>query len=559
MAGRPEQSVHKAEDGQESLIPNPLRAWKGDLLFGLLISAIAFLVYANSMGNGFVWDDANVITANPVLRGAARSLFHTLDTAGGKNIPYYRPLTLLSFLIEERLHGLMPILMHLANILLHAANAFLVYLLAQYLIKDHTASLLAGLLFAVHPLNAESVNFISGGRNTMLACLFVLLAFLSHVKGLTLKTNSAVITGSVFFTAGLFSKETAVMLLPFIAALEFPNYRSSIPGAKLQAIGRLAPYAGGMGFYVVMRWMTLADHGIHMNILSGLGARLLDNLYIIPRYLLSVSVPTTLSARYVVPEGHLMPTVMLIVAWFCMIAMIGWMLSRGRSRATLFGIAWLTAFWLPVSGIIPFPSVPLADRYLYLPAIGLWIIVADQAVRLFPTGPSARRYGVIAIALALLVLTMVTVRRNLEWNGNIALFSKLVEQYPESAYGHAGLGAAYLDRQDASDLERAEQELTKALTLEPSLQEVFVPLGHVRLIRGDFEGALYFYSQALRKDPADTEARLNRGIALERLGRTKDAIADYQEFLALPDDTAMQGSRQFAEEKVRELSRRTGI
>src|SRR5574340_1292842 len=193
--------------------------WRRDQIFGLLVALIAVVVYANSLGNGFVWDDTNIIITNPALKGPPLPLFKSIDVGRDYELlPYYRPLTILTFLIEERLHGLSPFPMHLVNILLHAANSFLVYRLAWALGRDHYASLLAGLLFAIHPVNTEAVDFLSGGRNTLLACFFVLSALLLQRRGIVEGKNSAALAGSIFFLTALFSKETALMGLLFIVA-----------------------------------------------------------------------------------------------------------------------------------------------------------------------------------------------------------------------------------------------------------------------------------------------------------------------------------------------------
>jgi protein O-mannosyl-transferase len=123
---------------------------KRDITFSLLVVFAAFALYANSLGNGFVWDDDIVIIANSTQRNSALALFRGIDAGRDTDLtPYYRPLTLLTFLIEDRLHGLNPFLMHFLNVLLHAANAFLVYRLARSLLNDNYAALLAGMLFAV--------------------------------------------------------------------------------------------------------------------------------------------------------------------------------------------------------------------------------------------------------------------------------------------------------------------------------------------------------------------------------------------------------------------------
>lgn len=532
--------------------------------------AIAFIVYANSLGNGFVSDDNSVILNNPVLRGTPLSLFSTIDTTSDTQLlPYYRPLTYLTFLIEQRLHGFNPYLMHLFNVLLHAANSFFVYHLARFLFNDPKAALLTGLLFAVHPLHTEGVNFISGGRNTMLACFFSLTAYLLHGIAVIRKNISGAFAGAVLFMAGLFSKESAMMVLPFILAQEVAALRENVKGSRSQAAIRLLPYAASAIIYLFMRWQTLSILGIQTGIIPGfgeqmlqsmyvmpsLGDRLIDNLYIIPRYVLTVIWPVSLSPRYAIPDDLHLLSLPLAVAWLCIIGILAWLLTRGRSRAALFGLSWLAAFWLPVSGIFYFSSVTLADRFLYIPAIGLWIIIADQMARLLQCGSAQRRYAAVAIALILLLISALTIKRNPDWKNDMTLFTQLVKQYPENPYGHSNLGSAYIQRRGEHDLELAEKEFEKALALEPTIQSVHTPLGYIKLERGDFEGAVYYYSEALAIFPFDREARINRGIAYEKLGRYKEALADYQFYLTIPTHNNIPGSKQYAEERVRELSR----
>lgn len=520
-----------------------------DLFAGLLVAAIAFLAYANSLGNGFAWDDVTVIVKNQVLRGSPFALFSGIDSARDIELtPYYRPLTLLTFLIEERLHGLTPFLMHLFNVLLHAANAVLVYRLARLLLNDRYAALLSALLFAIHPINTEGVDFLSGGRNTLLACFFVLGACLLHRRSILRESLSVSAAGSLFFLAALFSKETALAVAPFILALETAPLRADAPGQRNRALARLAPYALCTVFYFFLRYSALSGAGVRTEVLPGIWSRLLDNLYIIPRYLLSVLWPPSLSPVYFIPDDLNLLALPLAAAWLGIAGVLGWLLTRGRSRPTLFGLAWLAAFWLPVSGIIPFPSAPLADRYLYLPAIGLWLVVADQAVRL----AAGRRSAAAAAALVLLVLAALTVARNPDWKNDITLFSRYVEQYPERALGHHNLGTAYLDIQ--GDLNQAEMEFEKTLALDPVFPRLHTQMGYIRLLQGDYEGALRHYTEAVMQNPLDAEALFNRGKSLENLGRHAEAVIEYKRFLSAPGNE-LAGARPLAEARVRELTR----
>ena len=543
---------------------------KHDLFYALLVAATAFLVYANSLGNGFAWDDAKVILDNPALQGSPLSLFGAIDTVSdAMPSPYYRPLTLLSFYLEKQAHGFNPFLVRLLNVLLHSLNALLVYLLARPLLAGRYAALLAGLLFAVHPLQTEGVDFNAGGRNTMLATLFVLAACLLHRRSVRENRFSRALGGGTLFMAGLFSKESALAVAPFILALEMPVLRGKGPGTRGQALLRLAPYGAALCCYLLLRWMTLSGAGVQTGIVPGLGtgamqnlylipslgSRLLDNIYIIPRYLLTVVRPTALSPVYAVPEDLNLLALPLFAGWLCIVLAGVWLLTRGRSRATLFGLAWLVAFWLPVSGIVFIASAPLADRYLYLPAVGLWIVAADQAERFLPGNPAARRTVVAALALILAVLAGLTMRRNLDWKSEVALFSRVVAQYPDDARGHASLGGAYHNaiKQDPRYRSLAEKEYEKALALDPTTQMVHTPLGHLKLDRGDLDGALQHYTEALTIFPNDKEARLNRGITYEQLGRREEALAEFRFFLAIPG-RFVPGSREFAEQKIRNLT-----
>lgn len=543
-----------------------------ELLFGLLVATIAFLVYANSLGNGFTLDDNSVILNNPVLKGNILPLFNSIDTNSDTQLlPFYRPFTYLTYLIEGRLHGFNPFFIRLFNVLLHSANAFLVYRLARSLLKENIyAALLAGLLFAVHPLHSEGVDFNSGGRNTMLACFFSIAAYLVHNRSITQQKIYYSLAGAALFLTGLFSKETVLMVLPFIVALEIPTLRENLRGKMLRTFIRLAPYFSAAAVYLIMRWTTLSALGLQTNIIPGFGTnliesryittdlitRLLNNLYIIPRYFLTAINPTALSSRYMIPEDLNLLALPLAIAWIFIIVCLIWLMTKGRSNTTLFGLVWSVLFWLPVSGIVFVPGAPLADRFLYIPAIGIWIIAADRIVRLVTANSATlRRFSVIAIAFVLLILALVTIRRNLDWRNNITLHTRFVEQYPENVHALSGLGIAYYVRRQDNDLVLAEREFEKVLSIDPFFPKVHTVLGIIKLNKDDFASALYHFNEALAIFPYDRVARINRGITNEKLGRKNEALTDYMLFLTTPGGGINLKSRQHAEERLRELSK----
>ncbi len=373
-----------------------------DQLLGILIAIVAFLTYANTIVNGFVWDDKLVIKNKEALRGDLVTLYtipdKILDTDASV---YYRPLTYTTFLLEERLHGLNPSFMHLVNALLHAVNAYLVFLVARTLFSTAYAACVAELLFAVHPINSETVNFLSGGRNTLLACLFVLIAYLLHERSARRNGLYGAVAGGSALLAGLLSKEIALAVLPFICATEYRALTKGSSEGRRKALLRLLPYFAGMSVYLILRAAAVPHMGISFEI-TGLVSRLLNNIYIIPRYLLVILWPASLSIKYDLPDDFHVYALPIVAGWGCIVGLLGWALSKKDRRGTIFGIAWAAAFLLPTSGIVPFPSAPMAERYLYVPAIGLWMIIAERTAWVFTSSlANIRRFVAAATILAL--------------------------------------------------------------------------------------------------------------------------------------------------------------
>lgn len=496
----------------------------------LYVAAAAVLAYAVTILNGFAWDDIVVIAKNPALTGHPAALFSGLDTAADAEItPYYRPLPLLTFLAEQRIHGLTPAFMHLANILLHGVNALLLYALVTEISKNRETALFAALLFAVHPLNSEGVAFLSGGRNTLLATGFCLSAYLLNEKSRGGRWYLLPVA-ALLVTAALLSKESALAILPILCLAEL-RHRSGL-GRIWPVAGRIVWYAVSVALYLRLRTTALAAAGYSGDILPGMLSRLADNLYMIPRYLLTIIWPPFSSVRYFIPETFHTLALPLAAAWLGILLTLGWLLSRNRDNMTLFGLVWLLSFWIPTSGIIPFPSASMADRYLYLPAIGLWIIVAQQFGRLVQR---SRRPGpaLAAGGLMLVLLAGLTVQRAMVWKNDVTLFSDYVEHFPDRAFGHHNLGTAYLDIEKAPV--KAEAEFRKVLLLDPAFPKLHTQLGYLRLLRGDLQGALTEYNEAVSLYPQDAEALLNRGDILAGMGKYSEAVSSYLRFLTAPD------------------------
>lgn len=521
-------------------------------LWAVLVVVVALCAYGNSLQNGFVWDDQPIIVKNAQNRdpGALGQIALGLDNsrATEKN-PYYRPLTRLSYWVEYQVHGLNPALCHLANLALHAGNALLVYRLGLLLFALETPAALAALLFALHPVNSEAVNFLST-RNTLLSTLFVLAACLAFIGGMSGNRRRGALCCGLFFLAGTFSKESALCLIPLLPVLAQRLSGSPPREALTRALPALGACTGAALVYLCLRHLVLSGAGVTLQILPGLGERLLEILYLVPCSLLPVVWPAALTPYYPLPVqwGPLVPG--LIAAWLAIGAVLFWVAGRGRCTATVVGLCWYLLFYLPACGIVPLPSAPMAERYLYLPAIGVWFIAAEVARRATVSFPAKRTLLVAAAAALLLALGVRTVLRNQDWQSNYTLFARLAETSPQMPFAHHNLGTAYLD--DLKDLPRAQAEFERTLALDPQYPRTQTEFGYLEMLRGNPGGADVHLQQAIARDPEDAEAHFNRALVLEQLGRPAEAIPHLEKFLAI-DNPEFAGTRTEAQERLAAL------
>jgi|GEM_PF-780219 len=553
-----------------------------DIFKAVLVSSFAFLVYANSLSNGFVMDDKSILVDNPVLGGSPAALFSRIDTTTEQHLlPYYRPFTYLTYWVENKVHGLEPFYVRLFNLILHSVNAFAFFYLARLITGNSAAALMAGLLFAVHPINAEAVDFNSGGRNTMLATFFVITAYILYKSSVSNKKVSMAAAGGVLFLAGMLSKEFAICLLPFILAEEVINIRKKEEGRPLNAVFRILPFIVATGIYLLMRWSVLSAYGIQDSIIPGFGTerlrniyyfqdlstRLLNNLYIIPMYLFNILFPIFLSPKYHLPEditSHLPVS----ASGFILIILGLWFLLKKNRPIAIFGLSWIILFWLPVSGLVIFSSDQMADRYLYAPALGLWIICADTFVKYYVLSHRKALFKLVAVVL-ISAMSVLTFQINRDWRDDLSIFSRIVRKNPDNPNGYVGLGGAYyeLGMNDPAYLKKAEDAFKKAMDLthyyesfSPDkrppmyLQVLSTKMGNIRFIQSDLKSAIEFYSRALMVWPSDLEARINRAMAYERIGKVKEAIRDYEIFLGTEQGFRMTEPRLFAMERLRALT-----
>ena len=539
-----------------------------------LVAGLAAAVFARTLVAGFVWDDHIIVEANraivnlaqlPAAFGAHAFAGAGDVMAGEHAVEYYRPIWIVALGLQHAASGLRPLGYHLTGILLHVLASVAVLLLGRATLRDPTATLFAGLLFAVHPVHVEAVAWVSAS-NELLAGLFGILFMLAYVR---LRRSGGGVTAAgcvLALLCALFSKETAVAL-PLLALLWELR-----PGGE--ALVRRLRWPIGLGLvalgFVVLRSQMVQPHPET----HPLAWRVLTAPRLLAEYLGLLVFPFRLRVFHLIPfvkhamDVALVVPVLVIAAW---LALALW--ARNRSPMLFVGLVWVPMALLPVCGILVAPQPALlAERYLYLPSVGAVLAAGAIYSVLVNSAAARRRFALAAVALIVLAsFTFVSVRQSRVWRDDLSLMSRMILDAPASAMGHANLGAA-LERlgrlEDASreyraaivlepgdhmmhrnlaialakrDLDaEAEKELRIALSLKPDYVQARGDLGWLFARQARWEEAQREYAAALEQRPGDVanrsglaEAHYDLGVALSRQNRTEEAAKEFEAAIAL--------------------------
>ncbi len=432
----------------------------------LLLVLVTFACYANSLRNGFVADDHVIIEMNREALGfksALTSLISTDHLYENDRFPYYRPLTRFSFLVDAYFFGINPRGFHAVNIALHILCTVLIYFTLLRLDHSQSVSLNAALLFGIHPINSETVNFICT-RNNILAAIFALLSFLAFLRSEKRGGTAGYVLSAFFFFLAVLSKETGAMLLPFFVLYKTHQElkKNGVRNILTWDMSYILYHVLFVAAYLCLRYIAIDGNYLYAN-MSGLGYRLKEMLYIIPSYLSLLVAPVKITWPHYTPKNFSVLSFPLVLWWPGLIISLVYILFTSNKNAKLW-LAWAVINFIPVSDIIPIPSLPMSERYLYLPIVGVFAL----AVEILDS--SATRIGIkklylLAFACLILVFGIRTVYRNFDWRDDNSLARSSVKADPASARNHFFLGLGlYLDGRNPE----SRKEFEEALTLDPA-------------------------------------------------------------------------------------------
>ncbi len=444
---------------------------KFNLIAIAIIFAVTFGIYANSLKNEFVYDDKTIIEENYFIKNWKlwKDLFtHNYFALSGERT--YRPLVTLSFFIDYALWKLKPVGWHVTNILLHACNGILVFLLVSLILKNVETreqvekgrweqgsrsknykispinyqpffALATALLFVTHPVQTEAVNCVSF-REDLMALFFFLISFLFYIKPqisqittnnekLTTKNLLLYTLSLLFFILALLSKESAVVLPLIIILYEFCFSSNATLKSKINNLKSTIGYFFILGVYIYLtRFSIFYNPGGRAEYPGGgLYTTFLTMSKAFAIYLKLLILPIRLCADYVIPisKSLLEPIVLLsiVILSGCFLAGI---LFYKRNKIITFSIFFLFISLLPVSNIIPFGGI-MAERYLYMAMIGFCFIITIILNKIYILNSKNDKYSLLILLLLILIFYCYkTYERNKIWLNDSILWQETKRQ-----------------------------------------------------------------------------------------------------------------------------------
>jgi Flp pilus assembly protein TadD len=485
-----------------------------------LLASSALAVHAQTLGFGFVgYDDPEYVVDNPwVQRGlgwdGVRWAFTSFHFAN------WIPLTWLSLMLDVELAGAAPGMFHATNLLLHSASTLLLFRLLDRATGARWKSAWVAALFAVHPLHVESVAWISE-RKDVLSTLFWFAAMLLWLRWVERPGAGRYAAAALAFALGLLSKPMLVTL-PFVLLLfdfwPLGRHRERTLSALVREKLPLLALAAGSAVTTVIA--QRAGGALGSLEAYPLAARLGNAVISYAAYLGQTLWPFGLAVFYPHP-GAEVP----LASWLGAAVVLGGISAlvamQRRVRPYLaVGWLWYLGTLLPVIGIVQVGTQARADRYTYVPLVGIFILLAWGAADLLARRPLWLRAAAVASLAGAATLAAVQCGY---WRDSIRLFERAIQVTGDNALAQSNLAAAYYRRNQPGDLERAAAHYAEAIRIDPDDPSTRNSLASIWLALGRAEEAIQLWSEPVGFKPHSTAVLCNLCGALTRVGRPAEA------------------------------------
>jgi len=490
----------------------------------LLIVLVTYATLKNVLWNGFVnYDDNVYIYENESINDLSGSSLISFFTG---NVGQHPPLTMVTLAIMHYFFGLEPMPYHALSLVLHLLNSVLVFILVFRLSKSNLASLVAGMLFGIHPLHVESVAWATELKDVLYA-FFFLLAWISYLVYKSRERGiSFYILALFFFILSCFSKGMAVVLPLVLLVSDYYQDNRLLRKDWLNKV----PF-----FLIALTWGILTF--ITQSALGatsgsdafGFAERLFVVCYGVCWYLIKAVLPLELSAFYPFPveRGGSLPLI-IYLSPVLLAALAAGIYYSGRLRKILVaGFLLFLVNLVLVLQLIPVGMAITADRYFYLSSIGLFFILGMGAQSVLDINRKLRTVTLVLLVFAFTAFAVLSNRQVSIWESSITLWNQvLMEAKPYRGYALAYTNRAD-SRSDRGEFEKAMEDYDRALELNPEYVDALNNRGMIRGLQQQYQEAIRDFDEAIRIRPDFAKAYNNRGNARRFLGDADGALQDF--------------------------------
>ena len=494
------------------------------------------IVYGQVINQNFInIDDSLYVTANPHIQNGftLNNVFWAFTTTYAAN---WHPLTWLSFMVDYEIYGLRASGYHFTNLLFHLVNTCLLFMILNRMTGSIKKSSFVAVLFALHPLHVESVAWISA-RKDVLSAFFWLLTIWAYTLYVTRPNIKSYLFVLAFFALGLMAKPM-VVTLPFVLILldYWPlnrfdrSQKTSETYLVLEKIPLLILTIGSC----VITYMAQKYAGAVASADAfPLDVRIANAIVSYAGYISKTFWPTDLSAFYshpgIWPSGKV-----LFSGFFLLISSLLVLFSFSRYPYLAVGWLWFLGTLVPVIGLVQVGDQAMADRYTYIPLIGLFIMIAWGITAIVKPLPYRKIILSCALVLIIITLSVFSWQRCRLWGDKVALWDDVLKNNKSAfAYNIRGLGYA-----DEGQYQRAIEDFNAAVAIKPDHAEAINNRANVYVAIGQHEQALRDFNYALKLKPRFADNYYNRGILYLKTGRFDLAIDDFTMAIGIEPDMA---------------------
>jgi tetratricopeptide (TPR) repeat protein len=507
------------------------------LLICIALAITTFAVYLPVVNYQFInYDDNAYVVENPYVRSGL-SWENVKWGFTAVHDAYWQPLTWFSYMLDCTLFGLNAGAFHLTNVLFHIANTIFLFLILTRMTKGVWQSAFIAGLFALHPLHAESVAWIAERRD-VLSTLFWLLTMLSYARYAERPSAGRYLVTVAVFILGLLSKPMLVTL-PFVLLLldywpleRFGNARYRLLHLLLEKVPFiiLSAIASAITFLTSQKTGTVADI-----LRLPLNARIINAVVSYLIYIGKMIWPAGLAVLYPHPGSATPVSRAVIYGTILVLITIFFVCYCRRYKYLLVGWLWYLGTLVPVIGIVQVGTQAMADRYTYIPLIGLFVIIAFGATELLEERPFGKIVLGVLAGISLSACVVVTSHQLKYWKDGLSLFGHALAVTKDNYVMHSNYAIAL---NECGRRDEAASHFAEALRLIPELPEIRNNYGNALREMGKLDEAIAQYKIVIKLAPDFKLARYDLGLALAAKGDYEGAIEQYRLYAGTSVDVA---------------------